>query len=469
MSAPAASVDAKAANREDGAAPTAAVANYAAGLAYETLPAATVEATKKLLLDGIGCLIAGTRGQPGRLAADAYAPLVEGGKATIIIDAKRASARDAAFVNGITLYSVGVNDIHKPSGAHPGGCVVPTVLAVGEWLASPGRDLIAAMVAGYDVIGRLGRAMIPSHRERGFHPTGTFGTFGATAAAGRLLALDPARMTAALGIAGSQAAGLKAFHADGSLTMIYHAGHAAQNGVEAALLAGAGFTGPSTVFEDRHGFVAATADRYDMAAITADLGRMFEVEATTFRPYYGCTLTITASGSAAAVMKRRLERGPDDVAAIVVRGNPAIQEVDHGNPRTLLEARLSMQFNLALVVERGGVWVGDVTEEDLHSAVIRRLMPLVAFDYDASLPRYGTEVTIRFKDGSEARAGMISPKGDPDNPMSWEDTQTKFLDLVAPIGRAAEAEAVARLVHALEDTDGATLVRAITAAAGTRA
>ncbi|MBI3938672.1 MAG: MmgE/PrpD family protein [Betaproteobacteria bacterium] len=249
---------------------TRQVAEYVASLDYRNIPRATVETTKRLLLDGIGCLIAGTRGGPGRIAARATARLLGGaGHSTIFINGTRASARDAAFVNGITLYSVGVNDIHKPSGSHPGGCVIPATLATGEWLKSSGRELIAAMVAGYDVMGKLGRAMIPSHRERGFHPTGTFGAFGATAAAGRLLHLNGAQMASALGIAGSQASGLKAFQTDGSLTMIFHAGRAAQNGVEASLLAQEGFSGPHTVIEDKQGFASATADRFSLDAITS--------------------------------------------------------------------------------------------------------------------------------------------------------------------------------------------------------
>ena len=234
---------------------TERLAAFTSSTAFATLPSATVDYTKKLLLDGIGCLLAGTRGGPGRTAARALARSrsADAGQATVIIDGSRASARDAAFVNGITLYSVGVNDIHRGSTSHPGGCIVPVVLSVGEWLRSPGADLAAAMVMGYEIMGRLGAAMIPGHWDRGFHPTGTFGAFGATAAASRLLHLTPQQTTWALGIAGSQAAGNKAFQTDGSLTMVFHAGRSAENGVEAAILAQEGFTGPRTVFEDRNG------------------------------------------------------------------------------------------------------------------------------------------------------------------------------------------------------------------------
>jgi 2-methylcitrate dehydratase PrpD len=274
--------------------PTPALAAFVAAIQHRHIPAQTSETAKRLLLDGIGCLLVGALGDPGRIAWRAISRLESGhGPSTAIISGRKISPRDAAFVNGITLYSVGVNDIHKPSYSHPGGCIVPVLLAAGEWKDSPGADILAAMVAGYEIMGRLGRATIPGHWDRGFHPTGTFGPFGAAAAAGRLLELNADQMANALGISGSQSSGLKAFQSDGSLTMVFHAGRSAQNGIEAAVLAQEGFTGPKAVFEDRQGFVATTGGGC-LEALTDGLGSRYEIDATTFRPYYGCTLTITA-------------------------------------------------------------------------------------------------------------------------------------------------------------------------------
>lgn len=445
---------------------TREVAGYVAATRHADLPAGTVLTTKRLLLDGIGCLLAGTRGAPGAIAARATDDLLGGtaGHSTIFFNGKRSSARDAAFVNGITLYSVGVNDIHKASGSHPGGAIISALLGTSEWLGTPGADMLTAMVAGYDVMGRLGRATIPSHRERGFHPTGTFGTFGSTATIARLLKLDQDRTSDAFGIAGSQAAGLKAYVADGSLTMVFHAGRAAQNGVEAALLARAGFSGPHSVFEDERGFVRATSDEYRMEEISAALGQRFEVDETSFRPYYGCTLTITGSGSTAAILRRASNPRPENIESITVRCHPVVvEEVGNNDPKTLLAARLSMEFNLALVVMRSDVLVGDVDDSDLWNPTLRGLMGRVKFDTDTSMPRYSTVVTIRFKDGSSDSAGMDSPKGDPGNPLSWDETRHKFEKLVAPLGAAARAAHVADLVLGLEQTNGTVLAAAINA------
>ena len=210
---------------------TRILARYVAGLKFEDLPDRVVARAKVHLLDGLGCLLAGTRGGPATTAAEMLARLcAKADQANIYTGNTRGSARDAAFANAMSLYSVGLNDVHTASVAHPGGCVIPVVLAIGEWQRINGGDMLAAMIAGYEVTARIGRSVMPSHRERGFHATGTFGTFGASAAAARLLRLDAEQTANTFGIAGSQAAGLFEFHRDGALTMVFHAARAAQNG-----------------------------------------------------------------------------------------------------------------------------------------------------------------------------------------------------------------------------------------------
>jgi 2-methylcitrate dehydratase PrpD len=383
------------------------------------------------------------------------------GPSTAIISGRKISVRDAAFVNGIALYSVGVNDIHKASMSHPGGCIVSALLAAAEWKDSPGDDIIAAMAAGYDIMGRLGLATIPGLWDRGFHPTGMFGPFGATAAVGRLLGLTVDQMANALGIAGSQSSGLKAFQTDGSLTMVFHAGRSAQNGVEAAVLAQEGFTGPKAVFEDRQGFLPTTGGG-NLAALTDGLKSRYEIDAMTFRPYYGCTLTIAASGTSAEIIKRRPERRAADIKSIVVRcHHKVIEDVGNDNPETMLAARLSIQFNIALVLHKRDVVVGDITDADLWEPEIRRLLPLCTFEVDDTVENWGCHLTIVFADGSRESASMIYPKGDPENPMTWDDTLKKFLGMVSHLGRDEQAARVADIVRHLERHRGVALVAAI--------
>lgn len=441
---------------------TRELARFASQLKFEDLPASTVDMARRLLLDGIGCLLVGGSGEHG-INATSMVRRVGGGlpQATLITDLKPASVRDAAFVNGICLYSVGLNDVHKPAGSHPGGCIIPAVLAIGEWRRSGGTELLAAMTAGYEVTGRVGRAVFPSHRKRGFHPTGTCGTFGAAAAAARLLGAGAEEMASVYGIAGSQAAGLYECHHDGTSTMIFHAGRAAQNGVEAALLAQAGFTGPATIFEGSKGFFQATANAFDGDAAMRDFGSRFEIEATSFRPYFGCNSTLAASGSMAQLVREH-ELAPSDVESITAFCHPVVaQDNADGDPRTLLAGRLSLPFNIALVLVLGNVMSTDLDEATLQDSRIRGLLTKITVVVDDAMPRYGCRVRVRKTGGTEVDHCIDEPRGSDTHPLLWPDVVEKFHRLVAPLGNAASHDAVVQAVENLESIDAVELMRAL--------
>ena len=440
---------------------TRELATFASALNYANLPVATVDMAKRLLLDGIGCLLVGGLGELGNNATSMVRRVGGLPQATLMTDLKAASVRDAAFVNGICLYSVGLNDVHKPAGAHPGGCIVPAILAVGEWQHSSGASLLAAMTAGYEVAGRIGRAIRPSHRQRGFHPTGTCGTFGAAAASARLLDVAPDGMASVLGIAGSQAAGLYECHHDGSSTMIFHAGRAAQNGVEAALLAQAGFTGPATILEGSKGFFQATSNQIDIDGAMADFGTHFEIEATSFRPYFGCNSTLAASGSMAQLLlsNRQLLAEVDSITAYC---HPvAAQDNADNDPHTLLAGRLSLPFNMALVLVLGDVMSTDLDEKTLNNPVIRSLLPKIAIIADNSMPRYGCLVRVRKIGGAEIEHRIDDPRGSDTHPLLWADVVEKFHRLVAPMGNSAACKAVVSVVENLETIDTSELLRTL--------
>jgi 2-methylcitrate dehydratase PrpD len=442
---------------------TRALAAYTASLNSTDLPAATVQKAKCLFLDGIGCLLAGTVAGPGRSAAEFVRRLESrADQATIFTGNTRGTVRDAAFVNAMTLYSIGLNDIHKPSVSHPGACIIPTVLALSEWRGSDGSDLIAAMVAGYDVMARVGCSVTPTHRERGFHPTGTYGTFGAAAAAARLFGYSAEETANTLGIAGSQAAGLFEFHRDGALTMIFHAARAAQNGVEAAMLSATGLTGPATVLEGSRGFCRATSNAFDAAALTNDLGVRFAVDETSFRPYYGCSSTIPGSGAMAQIIEKLGTCKPEDVERVRVRCNRVVAHDNaETNPTTLLAARLSMPFNLSLVLARGEVHTGDVTEEDLHDPRIRMNLSKVRLETDAAMPRFGSSVSLVMKDGRQGEATVLEPLGDPGTPLEWNEALAKFERLTRAVVRKGAVPAIAAAVERIERSNGRALVETL--------
>lgn len=433
---------------------TRTLARFVADLSYEGLPSEVIERARVHLLDGLGCLLAGTQGGPGKSAADMVSLLrTQGGDATIFTGRSRGSPRDAAFVNAMTLYSVGLNDIHTGSVSHPGGCVIPVVLAAGEANDLSGREMLVSMIAGYEVMCRVGRSIMPSHRERGFHPTGTYGTFGTTAAAARMMGFSADETANAFGIAGSQAAGLFEFHKDGALTMVFHAARAAQNGIEAALLTKTGLTGPFTVLEGERGFCRATSNGFDESFLTRNLGKSYEVMATSFRPYYGCSSTLAASGCTASLIRKLGIRSPDEVEEVTVNCHAVVAHDNHeDNPRTLLAARLSMPFNIGLVLARGDVVTADVYDADLNDPQVRKTLPKVRLVRDDAKPRFGCSMVMKLADGRVGEEAILAPRGDADRPLTWGDVTEKFRRLTSSAVRPDAVDGIVEAVRTLETT-----------------
>ena len=409
---------------------TRELAEWAANLAFRNIPAENIHSGKMLLLDSLGCLIAGTLNEPAKIAARASKRLSGPAEmATIFATGTKCSARDAAFINGVTMYSVGFNGYHKPAMLHPGAAVIPALLAVGEWQDSSGRDVLAALTAGYEVSARIGLAMAPGLLDRGFNGNGTIGTFGATASVGRLMGLTSDQFVSAFGINGSQAAGLQEWHHDATLTVVFHAGRAAQNAIEACLLALEGLTGPSTVLEGREGFCQAYSSSSDPTKIVLELDRFTAFQGTTVRPYFGATSTIAASSGAVELL-RGLSANLQDVSAVIVRMHSThIAAHDFARPTTLQGARQSLQYNVAQAIGRG-LLTRDIMESDLFDPTVQAALPLVQVLGDDSIPLFGAEVSIRLKDGRSKTLLNTAPLGDPANPLSWDQIVEKFLRLI---------------------------------------
>jgi 2-methylcitrate dehydratase PrpD len=415
---------------------TSDLAEWIASLAFADVPAETLDFGKMLLLDSLGCLIAGTTNDAAKMVLRAVRRLSPpADMATAFLTSEKLSARDAALINGVTMYSVGLNGYHKPAMMHPGVSVIPALLAVGEWQNSPGKDVLAGLTAGYEVSTRIGRAMAPGYLERGFNGNGTIGAFAATASVARLIGLDAAQLKSAFGINGSQAAGLQEWHHDAALTVVFHAGRAAQNGIEACVLAQEGLTGPSTILEGREGFCQAYCEKPAMDEILRDLDHFAAFRETTVRPHFGATSTIAASSGAAELL-RHLNAGAQDVAAVIVRTHSShVAAHDLARPTTLQGARQSLQYNVAQAIGRG-VLTRDIIESDLADPAVLAALPLVEIVSDDQIPRFGAEVTIRLKDGRSETRLNVAPLGDPANPLNWDQTVEKFLRLVA--GAAAK-------------------------------
>src|SRR5438034_1496253 len=267
---------------------TVRLAEYAAALRYDDVPEAVVRRAKECIADTVAAGICGAAMPWSRIVIDYAERTGPGGKCRILGRSGPAvQAPAAALANGALAHAFELDSLTRPgAGAHPGATVLPPALAIAQERGADGRALIAAFVAGNEVMIRIGRATGHTNEARGFHAPGTTGPFGGAVAAGHLVGLDTAAMTNALGIAGSLAGGLLEFaRGNGGMVKRLHLGRASEAGVLAASLAAAGFEGPRTVLEGEFGFLRVFCTEFEEAALTRNLGHEYVTLSTVLKRY----------------------------------------------------------------------------------------------------------------------------------------------------------------------------------------
>jgi 2-methylcitrate dehydratase PrpD len=335
---------------------TVRLAEYAAGLRYEDLPAEVVGCAKDCIVDTVAACICGSALPWSRIVIDYAERTGPGGTSRILGRGSAVQAPAAALANGALAHAFELDALTRPgAGAHPGATVLPPALAVAQQagVRATGRALIAAFVAGNEAMIRIGRATGHTNEARGFHAPGTTGPFGAAVACGHLLGLDTGRMANALGLAGSLAGGLLEFaKGDGGMVKRLHLGRASEAGVLAASLAEAGFTGPRTVIEGEFGFLRVFCTAFDQSELTRNLGHEYVTLSTVLKRY---PVHATAHAAVRAVRDLQAEHGfsGGDVEAITVTGNQQmIERHNIAEPADLMLAQYSIPFCVALALYR---------------------------------------------------------------------------------------------------------------------
>src|SRR4051812_19401798 len=327
---------------------TRLLAETLAGARFEDLPAETVEHARRAVIDWLGSALAGAVEPAARMTQKVVAALGASNDATVFA-AGRASAASAALANGVATHILELDDVHKGSTLHAAAPVIPAALAVAEREGADGAAFLLAVALGYDAALRVGEAVNPSH-YRYWHPTGTAATFGAAAAAGSLLGLDAAQMRDALGSAGTQAAGLWEFNADGAMSKHLHPGKAAFNGILSADLARLGFTAASRILEGDRGFFGAMSESHDPSRITDGLGSRWKIRENCFKMHSCCGHTHTAIDTALEFRPAR------PIAAIhIATYGPGFEIVKEMNPRSPYQAKFSIAYCVAAALTEGRV------------------------------------------------------------------------------------------------------------------
>lgn len=340
-------------------------------------------------------------------------------EATVMAAGRVTSAWDAALANGAFAHALELDDDHRIAVLHPGAAVVPAALAAAEAADATGLTFLRALLVGYEVACRLGEVYRGSLFDHGLHPTALCGTLGAAAAAGVAIGLDRDGFVRALGIAGTQAAGLTEWRADGSWIKRLHPGRAAHAGVLAARLAREGFTGPATIFEGEGGFFRAFTHGQviDSEAMTRGLGRDFRALGTAVKPYPCCRFEHGAIDAALDAVAAGF--AATDVERVTIRIYRTNVLTYHHEPRSAVDAQFNVPYAVALAFVRGAVRLADFTEEAIKSPDVLAFACRVEVredpEFTARYPQdYFVELKVARRDGSETIFKSECPSGDPD-------------------------------------------------------
>jgi len=423
---------------------TRLLADFLDCVRFDALPTHVIEKAKTFLLDYIGYSASATDSACARIlrrVTDEFGGVEE----ATIIGGGRTSAAWAAMLNGALGHINELDDTHGPTQSHPGCSVIPACLAIGERVDCDGKAFLGAMVAGYDMSLRAGYAVMPTHYTKGWHPSGTVQTFGAAVAAGKLLGLSAIKLRHAIGLAGTQAAGNFAHTSVRGMAKDLNPAKAAFNGVLAATLAHAGFTGSVDVLENRKGFLKLYSDSPHPEALTDALGAPWLIERVAHKLFPGCR-HLHPSRDAILELMQRHRFAASQVSSVTARIFAiGAQYVDDAEPwadgKGIIGPHYSAQFQIALTLCRGeeGLWSSFDDQRvmrELASAEIRDLMARIRVVHDEALNSswpvgWGTIVEVELDDGRKLNARTDLPRGEPENPLRQDEIRRKFDTLTA--------------------------------------
>jgi 2-methylcitrate dehydratase PrpD len=439
---------------------TQGMAAFVSGLRYERIPAEVIERIKLLMLDSFGCALYGADLEWSRILMRTLQQLDSSTSCGVWGTPLRLSAPHAALVNGTLVHGFELDDIHRLGAMHVGAVTLPSLMAVAEIRPGmSGRDFLTAAVAGYEIGPRVGRCMGEEHLGQGWHSAATVGVFSSAAAAASALRLSKDQTVHALGIAGTQAAGLMAAQY-GSMVLRMHTGRSAQSGLYGGLLAAAGFTGITNVFESDYGGFCTTFsrshDRFNLAELTSGLGARYETMLVSLK-FYSCVSSNHTTLDAIRTMRARRPFSLEEVDQIVVHGSQVT--VDHVGwkyrPEGISAAQLNLPFCVATLLLESDVFVDQFNAVKIVDPIRIALADKVKVVADPAITARGSEfrqmvrVELFLKDGTVLTETVEAPRGSEQRFASKADVVEKFEKLarhVLPAGQvAATRDAVLKL------------------------
>lgn len=380
----------------------------------------------RTFLNWAGCAVGAARHESAEAALAGVQMLQPAPQAAILGRAERVDMASAALVNGITSHTFDFDDTHLRTIIHPAGPVASAVLALAEVTGATGRQVIDALVLGIDVSCRMGNCIYPDHYDRGWHITGSTGALGAAAACARLMGLDERHTAWALGIAASQPIGMR--EQFGSMTKPFHPGAAARAGLTSALLARHGFTASPRALEAPRGYAQVVSPRHDWSEITGELGKRFEIESNTYKPF-ACGIVIHPAIDAATQLRTQGVKA-EDVERVELRVHSLVLELTgKKEPKDGLQAKFSVYHGFA-----AGLVFGRAGETEYEDRIVNRedmvaLRRKVVATVDGSIHEDGADMTALLKDGRTVHVRIEHAVGSLARPMTDRQLEDKFHSL----------------------------------------
>jgi aconitate decarboxylase len=444
--------------------PTRTLAEYIAGLSYKDIPQEVVSHIKLSFIDSLGCALFGSTLPWGKIITLFTKELGKGKGALIWADGAEVPSTSAPLANGTFIHSFEMDDLHRVGVIHPGSEAIPAADALVRHVgAVDGKRLLTAVVAGYEVGCRVGMTGGAAQLRRGFHPSATSGTFAAGAAAAKMLRLNPDKTVHALGISGTQAAGLMAAQ-HSSMVKRMHPGRSAQAGVYGALLAAKGFTGIEDVLEAPYGgFCSTFIDKPNLSHLTDRLGERFETLNVGFKPYPCCGSNHTSIDALKKILREHPEVGAANVEKIRIRTS-RVTKLHVGwpyEPKSMTTAQMNLPFCIAVLLHDRDFFVDQVTEKSIRRpdilATTKRIDVLEdsQFDLLGDEGRHGVDVEVELRDGKSYREKVLHAKGSDKHPMKRDEVLQKFRLLASRVLSRSRVDKLEDTLLNLERLDDA--------------
>ncbi|MGA0393766.1 MAG: MmgE/PrpD family protein [Rhodospirillales bacterium] len=445
---------------------TQKIAEFAIETRAEDIPENLYDCAKRSQLDTIGVALGGVADDDAAKILAAHAQEVAGADdvpngATVIGQGFKTALPYAAHINGTAADVIGFSDVALETYNHPSPSICPPLWALGEKMGFNGKDILTAHIIGLEIAEKIGRAFLPKFHQKGWEPRGVTNTFAAAAACARLLGLDVKTTANALGICGAEASGMRAVK--GTMSKAYINGMSARNGLEAALLASKGYTGPENVFEAKDGVMQTFGEGADGHKIWQALANPWEYldPGITYKRFPVCTCTHTAIE---ATIKLRDEHNvkPGDIESVLCSTTPgAYSWLPFNDPQHKFQGKYSMPFTVALAILEGNVVLKDVTNAKVRDKNVRALMKKITMDvleeyekagHTPAHAPYGCRVEMKLKDGRTVAHQQDNPSWATE-PPDWDGLAHKFTANASMILPNDKTEQAVELCHVIEKLD----------------